>query len=95
MADREVENVKGILLFALILLAGCGSFTSLEQLESEALLTGDWSAVDKRERIIARRKLDAGPTCPSGTIAYCQSFASDSRCTCVEADVIHTLLGDR
>ncbi|MDH3806013.1 MAG: hypothetical protein OEU90_11160 [Gammaproteobacteria bacterium] len=95
MDDREERGMKSIIVFALILLSGCGSFTSLEQLESQALLTGDWSAVDKRERIIARRKLQAGPTCPSGMIAYCQTYMSDSRCTCVEAQVIHTLLGGR
>ena len=87
--------MKGITILALLLLSGCGSFTTLEQLEATAMLTGDWSEVEKRERIIERRKLRAGPECPPGTIAYCQSYVSNDRCNCVRSEVIHSLLGGR
>ena len=52
--------MKGMALLVLVLLGGCGTYTSLEQLEATAMLTGDWSEVEKRERIIARRNLRAG-----------------------------------
>jgi hypothetical protein len=32
---------------------------SMEQLEQEALLSGDWSAVERRERLIARQAKSA------------------------------------
>lgn len=85
--------MKGIAILVLFLLSGCGSFTSLEQLEATAMLTGDWSQVEKRERIIEKRKLRAGPQCPSGMIALCEVHAASDRCSCARSDVIHSLLG--
>jgi len=93
--DREVREMKGITILALLLLSGCGTFTTLEQLEATAMLTGDWSEVEKRERTIQRRKLRAGSQCPPGAIAYCHSYMSNNRCTCVKSEVIHSLLGGR
>jgi len=84
--------MKGFIVFlALVLLSGCGSFTPLEQLEAEALLTGDWSAVEKRERIIQKRKARAGIQCPSGFIGLCEPYMGANRCSCVQSDVIHAL----
>ena len=54
MTDREVNNVKGIMILALLFAAGCSAYVPLEQLEAEALVTGDWSKVEQRERTIAR-----------------------------------------
>ena len=85
--------MKGIIIFTLILLAGCTSVTSLEQLEAEALTTGDWSAVEKRERVIARRNSHTGIHCPSGTIAYCESIGTKKDCSCVESNRIRAFLG--
>jgi len=87
--------MKGITILALLLLSGCGSFTTLEQLEATAMLTGDWSEVEKRERIIQKRNMRAGPQCPPGTTAYCQSRLSSVRCSCVRSELIHSLLGGR
>lgn len=87
--------MKGITILVLLLLSGCGTFTTLDQLEATAMLTGDWSEVEKRERIVERRKQRAGPQCPPGTIAYCQSHMSKNRCNCVKSGVIHSLLGGR
>lgn len=93
LADREARGMKGIIVIALVLLSGCGSFTTLEQLEAEALITGDWSAVEQRERIIERRKQRAGIQCPPGSVAICESFAGENRCSCVGQDVFNTLMG--
>ncbi len=36
-------------LIPFILLSGCGTITTLEELEAEALVTGDWTQVERRE----------------------------------------------
>ena len=49
--------MKGLMLLTLMMLTGCASLTPLEQLESEAMVSGDWSKVDRRERSIEMRNL--------------------------------------
>lgn len=84
--------MKGIIILALLSLAGCGTLVPLEQLEQDALLTGDWSAVEKRERIVARREMKNGPSCPSGQVAVCDVRMSKQRCSCVRSDAIFAIL---
>ena len=86
--------MKGILLISLILLGGCESLIPLERLEEQALLTGDWSAVEQRERIIAKRKARSHSRCPAGSIAYCEAGISGERCNCINADVVRSFLGN-
>jgi hypothetical protein len=64
------------IIFALCVLAGCAAGPSLEELTAEALQTGDWSLVEKREARIAARRQPA-PKCPPGAVAYCRSFMGD------------------
>ena len=64
MDGREVRVVKGIIMLALILLTGCAGYTPLKQLEAQALLSGDWSFVEKRERMETRRNLQSNMQCP-------------------------------
>ena len=92
MNDREVRVMKGIIVLTLILLAGCAEYVPLELLEARARVSGDWSAVEKRERIIARRDLHTSMSCPNGTIGYCASFGIDKKCRCVERKEINALL---
>jgi len=87
--------MKGIILFAFILLAGCAGYKPLAQLEAEALDSGDWSLVEERERIIAKREAREGLRCPTGQISFCSSFMQSDRCQCVESDVINTLFDTR
>ena len=82
-----------VIVFALCVLAGCSTGPTLEQLEAEALITGDWSLVEKREATIARRNQRYGVSCPSGTVSYCQTFMSESRCKCVEQDYVYSIVG--
>ncbi|MCH7538407.1 MAG: hypothetical protein IID57_11200, partial [Proteobacteria bacterium] len=44
------------ILVLLLMLGGCAVVPTLEDLEDQALLTGDWSQVENRERTIARRQ---------------------------------------
>lgn len=77
--------MKGIIILTLIFLVGCVPMVSLDQLETQALLTGDWTAVEKRERVIAKRKAREGIDCPAGLIGYCETFAFQRRCTCISS----------
>lgn len=84
-----------VLGITVLLLAGCGTYTSMEQLEQQALLTGDWSAVEKRERMILRRKLRNGNVCGVGQVAICEGMARIDRCTCVDSSSLPTVLAIR
>jgi len=84
--------MKGITLLLLILLTGCGTYTPLEQLEREALLSGDWSLVEQRERMISRLNTRSGAHCPDGTINYCESNFGETRCQCVSTKILRSAL---
>ena len=84
--------MKCTVVLILALLAGCGSYVPLEQLEAEALVTGDWSLVEKRETAIARRDVRDSVNCPPGYIDQCAVFGSDRRCNCVERKEIFSLI---
>lgn len=68
----------------LVLLAGCVSRTPLAELEAEAALTGDWSAVERHERMSRKMGLDmGGPACRSGHVLVCATKGSRNECGCV------------
>ena len=92
MTDKEVYKVKGIIILAILFAAGCSAYVPLEQLEAEALVTGDWSKVEERQRIIARRNLRSSIACPAGTIGYCEVEVGSQRCSCVDNEVISSFL---
>jgi len=77
---------------ALGILAGCAVGPSLEELEAQALVTGDWSLVEKREAQLARR---SRPTinCPSGSMSYCESYVGQSRCSCISDELSRVIMG--
>ena len=81
-----------ITVTVLLLLTGCGAMKSMEQLEAEALLSGDWSAVEERERQIARRNLNGSVHCPPGKIGYCEADFGTTECACVDQDRINAFL---
>lgn len=72
------------ILLAAILIAGCGTVTPMAELERQALATGDWSEVERRERIVLRRNMNRSMACPNGYIGYCV----ENSCSCVERDAI-------
>ncbi len=87
--------MKALLLLAVIFLTGCVSMPTFEELEAQAFLSGDWSAVEKREKLIAKRDLLRGPQCPAGTMAYCEQRYSKKRCGCVSNSEMRALLSWR
>ncbi len=84
--------MKVLLLLGAFFLSGCMSMPTLEQLEEQALLTGDWTAVEKREKLIAKRERILGPLCPAGTMAYCQGYLGQIRCGCFSFAEMRALL---
>ena len=81
--------MKAIGIFILVLmLGGCAAAPTLEELEDQALLTGDWSQVEKRERTIARRKAAEPLACADGYVSYCVTRIATTRCGCVSRAAI-------
>lgn len=76
------------ILSVLILMttAGCTASPTIEELETQALLSGDWSRVESRERSVARRMARQGPSCPKKHIAVCIDRFHDNICSCVQTD---------
>jgi len=87
--------MKILIVFALVILTGCATGPSMEELETQAFISGDWSAVEKRERAVARRQLRAGPQCPNDYIALCTERFGDKVCSCVDRDFMRSFMSLR
>ena len=69
--SEAVMSIALVLLFLVLGMAvGCAPYPTMEELETEAMQTGDWSKVESRQRAIERRAERRGPTCPSGYVAF-------------------------
>ncbi len=82
-------------MFAIFLLVGCTAQPTMDELETQAFITGDWSAVESRERAIARRALRSGRQCPTGYVTYCDESFAGTRCTCLRRDGVSVVLSGR
>ena len=82
-------------LFALIMLVGCVAQPTMDELQTQAFLTGDWSAVERREQAILRRDNRQGIQCPAGHVGLCEGRFGDMRCSCVKRSTISMLLYGR
>jgi hypothetical protein len=60
----------------------------MEELEAEAMQTGDWTKVEEREVLQARRTGRAQSECPKGYAVLCKSEADvgSENCTCVSRE---------
>lgn len=87
--------MRGVFLTALCFVAGCASGPSLEQLERQALLTGDWSTVERREQAVERRQARDEIRCPAGQTGYCENRRLIRPCRCVDSDSVYAMLGLR
>ena len=74
-------------------LSGCAMTPAptLEQLEIEAMLTGDWSAVERHERAEKRRLARQPLQCPPNYINYCVTFSKEG-CSCVSRAAVFDAL---
>jgi hypothetical protein len=77
--------MKHLFVFGLVLLAGCAAAPTMEELEAEALQTGDWAKVEQRELAQTRRMGRPQAECPEGYALLCKSAAdvADEDCKCV------------
>lgn len=80
-------------VFALVLLSACATGPTLEELEDQAMLTGNWAEVEKRERSLVARQARQGLQCPDGSISYCKGRYGGMRCTCMSAKAFACLRG--
>ena len=85
---RVEGEMKGLLLTGIVALSAmlataCAPMPTLEELEAEALRTGDWTLVEQRERLIAKRKARRPVQCPAGMVSYCERYAGRLDCQCV------------
>jgi len=85
--------MKGLIVAWALLLAGCAQVKTLEELEFAALESGDWSAVEKREKNMERRKRQRGMSCGRNKIALCEQRVRGPVCSCQSRDDIDDLLG--
>ena len=71
-----------MVLFLLIILAGCVMRPSLEELEDDAGQTGDWTDVERREELVKERLESTAPRCPDGLSKDCVEEPSGIACYC-------------
>ena len=81
MAMRGLARL--LLVAGMVTMMGCASTQpTMAQLEAEALATGDWTAVERRERNQANA-FSGVPDCPGRMVATCERFGVKQRCTCL------------
>lgn len=73
-------RLVSILIF--FLLVGCATPQTLEELETEALATGDWKAVEDRERAIRIMGSPLVQKCPEGLALLCFKKGMHEVCSC-------------
>ena len=71
------------ILGVLLLTVACAPTKTLEQLEADALTTGDWSLVEEREALIAKRNSRRPRQCPTGQVSLCEKSVGLYRCQCI------------
>ena len=76
-------------LILLLTLSGCASRPTMEELEKEAMRTGDWSAVEERQRMDRKMgRYVPGQECPNGKALFCEKKGEREECTCVSANIL-------
>jgi hypothetical protein len=77
------------IFFTLLIVVGCAPRPTLEQLEDEAGVTGDWAAVEHREELIKDRLEATAPGCPVGQREQCVEEISGIQCYCLPSAKAH------
>ncbi len=75
--------MKFVFLISLVIVVGCAPRPPLEQLENEALITGEWTTVERREELIKERLESTAPGCPVGQRKKCIEEQSGIQCYCL------------
>ena len=88
-------ELAAIVALSAVLTAACAPLVALEELEAEALRTGDWTRVEQRERLLEKRAARQPSRCPAGTVNYCERFAGQLDCQCVSRSAFGHMLAGR
>lgn len=75
-------------------LVACAPAPTLDDLVYQANISGDWSAVEKRELLVEKRRARQGLTCSQGQVAYCESRGASERCQCVSNASVRAVFGN-
>jgi len=86
-------SMKTICVLVLCFLAGCAGRTTFEELEDEAIESGNWSKVEERERLMQRQDKKLGPECPSGLTTRCYEVGLSVSCDCVRGASLGRMAG--
>jgi hypothetical protein len=80
-----------------LLLVGCASTPETEEMARQALETGDWSEVERIERVAdkRRRQVDPVQSCADTHMYFCESLGSLEKCGCVSPAVARAKLSGR
>ncbi len=76
-----------VILVMLAIVVGCAQRPALERLEGEALVTGDWTDVERREELIKKRLESTAPGCSVGLSKKCFEELSGIQCYCIKRAV--------
>lgn len=74
--------MKKVLLVAILALFGCTSQPTTEELEGEALKTGDWSDVEQRAKMTEKMSVKPKPKCPEHLMLLCIKDGEHEECFC-------------
>ena len=72
-----------LVLLAFLAIGACADTRTLEELEQEAMETGDWTAVERREKKLAEKLARREAGCRTTETLVCEELASTARCYCV------------
>jgi len=75
--------MKMLSILLISALVGCAGQQTLEELEKDALVSGDWTEVEKREQLLARKGKKEGTDCPEGLTNVCYEQGVKISCGCV------------
>jgi hypothetical protein len=75
--------MKMLSILLISALVGCAGQQTLEELEKEALISGDWTEVEKREQLLARKSKREGQDCPDGLTNICVEQGMKASCECL------------
>jgi hypothetical protein len=81
--------MKFIILVTLVIVVGCAPRPTLEQLEDEANVTGDWAAVEHREELVKKHLEATAPGCPVGQSEKCVEEQTGIQCYCLPSAKFH------
>ena len=66
----------------MLFLAACASRPSMEELEDQAMASGDWSAVEAREETYERQRGESAQVCPDRHTMVCRQSGASEKCGC-------------